>query len=138
LIVPLSHFIEKPFQNWTRDAASVIGAVILYVDYTVPVDRLRAKAEALTRASPLWDKRVFNLQVTDATEQSLQVRVLVSADNAGRAWDLRCEIREKLTAFLRDECPEALPRRRTEVASLPDPSERDVVAQPRAHARASP
>jgi small-conductance mechanosensitive channel len=116
LIVPLAHFIEKPFQNWTRDSASVIGAVFLYVDYTAPVDRIRARAEELVRASPLWDKRVFNLQVWEATEQTLQLRILMSADGAGANADLRAEIREKVVAFLRDALPEALPRKRPEMA----------------------
>jgi len=26
MVVPLSYFIERPFQNWTRDAASLIGS----------------------------------------------------------------------------------------------------------------
>jgi small-conductance mechanosensitive channel len=112
LVMPLSYFIEKPFQNWSRESASIIGTVFLHVDHSAPVDRIRVKAEELVRASPLWDKQVFNLQVWEALEQTLQLRVLVSSATAGANADLRAEIREKLVAFLRDTLPDALPRRR--------------------------
>lgn len=112
LVVPLSYFLEKPFQNWTRESASLIGTAMLYVDYAAPVDRLRAKLEEIAKASPLWDGRVVNLAVTDLRERVMEIRCLVSARNAGKAFDLRCEVREKMIAFLRDELPQALPRDR--------------------------
>nr|WP_238858132.1 mechanosensitive ion channel domain-containing protein [Faunimonas pinastri] len=118
LIVPLSYFIQKPFQNWTREGAAVIGTVLLRVDYTVPVDRIREKLTEIVEASSLWDKKVVNLQVTDAGEQSLELRCLVSARNSPTVWDLRCLVREKMIAFLQGEFPSALPRRRTEVYPL--------------------
>ncbi len=115
LIVPLSYFIQNPFQNWTRESASLIGSVYLYVDYSVPVDRLREKLKEVAASSPLWDGQVVTLQVVDATERTIQLRCLVSARNGGQAWDLRCLVREKLVAFLRDEYPHALPRWRGEI-----------------------
>lgn len=115
LVVPLTYFIEKPFQNWTRENASLIGSVMLHVDHTAPVERVRAKLEEIARQSRLWDGRVVNLQVTDARERSLELRALVSARNAPATWDLRCEVREKLIAFLRDELPWALPRERLDL-----------------------
>ena len=121
LIVPLTYFIEKPFQNWTHESADLLGSVILHVDYTVPVDRLRERLNAITKASRLWDGKVSVLQVTDAPEQMVELRALVSARNSGDAWDLRCEVREKLIAFLQAEYPDALPRRRSQVVgTLPD------------------
>ncbi|HVX92433.1 MAG TPA: mechanosensitive ion channel family protein [Xanthobacteraceae bacterium] len=115
MIVPLSYFIEKPFQNWTRESSALIGTVLLHVDYTVPVVRVREKLEEIVRASRLWDGKVVNLQVTDATERTVELRALVSAANSGAAWDLRCEVREKLVAFLQAEYPQALPRARAAV-----------------------
>lgn len=115
LIVPLSYFIEQPFQNWTRETASLIGTVLIYLDHTAPVDRIRAKAEEIARASPLWDGQVFNLAVTDFREEVMEVRILVSARNAGRAFDLRCEMREKLVAHIQAAHPTALPRTRAEL-----------------------
>lgn len=114
LIVPLSYFFDNPFENWTRASASLIGSVMLYVDYTVPVDAVRARLKEIAQASPLWDGQVLNLQVTDAREETVELRALVSARDSGTAFDLRCEVREKLIAFLRDSHPGALPRRRTE------------------------
>jgi small-conductance mechanosensitive channel len=119
LIVPLSYFIEKPFQNWTRDTAAIIGSVFIHADYTVPVDRVRAKLEEIAKASPLWDGRVVNLQVTDAKPGTVELRALVSARTSPAAWDLRCEVREKLIAFLQQEHPGALPRQRAEVELAP-------------------
>ncbi|MET0640660.1 MAG: mechanosensitive ion channel domain-containing protein [Hyphomicrobium sp.] len=115
LVVPLSYFIEKPFQNWTRENASIIGTVLIHTDYSVPVERVRRKLNDVAKASPLWDGQVVNLQVTDATEGTLELRALVSARTSPAAWDLRCEVREKLIAFLQDELPEALPRVRASI-----------------------
>ncbi|PZU53650.1 MAG: mechanosensitive ion channel protein MscS [Brevundimonas sp.] len=114
MVLPLSYFITTPFQNWTRENARLIGSAFFYVDYEAPIDRLRAAFEGIVRASRHWDGDVQVMQVTDITERVLQVRCLASARNAGIAFDLRCEIREKLMAFMRDECREALPRDRVE------------------------
>jgi small-conductance mechanosensitive channel len=113
-IVPLSYLFQNPFTNWTRASSSIIGTVLIYADYTLPMDAVRARATAIVQASPLWDGKVVNVQVSDAREQVMEVRVLASAVDSPRAWDLRCEIREKLIAYIRDNFPEALPRIRRE------------------------
>jgi small-conductance mechanosensitive channel len=112
MVVPLSYFIEKPFQNWTRDTASLIGVIALHVDYRADVPRIRRWLEGAVREAELWDGAVVNLQVIDADSRTIELRALVSARNAPQSWDLRCEMREKLIAFIRDEMPEALPRER--------------------------
>ncbi|WP_314945790.1 mechanosensitive ion channel family protein [Bradyrhizobium cosmicum] len=112
MVVPLSYFIEKPFQNWTRDTASLIGVIALHVDYRADVPRIRRWLEEAVKESQLWDGAVVNLQVIDADSRTIELRALVSARNAPQSWDLRCEIREKLVAFIRDEMPDALPRER--------------------------
>jgi small-conductance mechanosensitive channel len=112
LVLPISHFFERPFQNWTRGSPQIVGTVFLYVDYAAPVDDIRRECERVVRASPLWDGQVFALQVTDATERALQLRAIMSARNAPQAWDLRCEVREKLADYIRREHPAALPRLR--------------------------
>lgn len=124
LIVPLSRFMEQPFQNWTRESSNLIGAVLLFVDYATPVDAVRKQLETIVRQSKLWDGNVVNLQVVEATDRAMQLRALVSARNSGEAWDLRCEVREKLIAFLQAEMPQALPRSRLDVAA--EPRRRDV------------
>ena len=121
MVLPLSYFITTPFQNWTRENARLIGSAFFYVDYEAPIDRLRAAFEQIVRASKHWDGDVQVMQVTDITERVLQVRCLASARNAGVAFDLRCEIREKLMGFMRDHCREALPRDRLEWGGA-DPS----------------
>jgi small-conductance mechanosensitive channel len=117
LIVPLGYFIEKPFQNWTRDSTNLVGTVVLYVDFTAPVDAIRAKFDEIVKASPLWDGSLVKLQVTDAKEGSIELRALVSARSSADAFDLRCEIREKLIAFLQQDYPGALPRARQQTLS---------------------
>ena len=112
MVVPLSYFIQKPFQNWTRDTASLIGVIALHVDYRADVPRIRRWLEDAVKQSKLWDGAVVNLQVIDADSRTIELRALVSARNAPQSWDLRCEIREKLVAFIREEMPEALPRER--------------------------
>ena len=117
LIVPLSYFVEQPFQNWTRESASIIGTVFWQVDYTVPIERMREKLQEFVEASPRWDRRVCNLQVVDATEQGLKMRGLMSSRNSPINWDLRCEIREKMIVWLQQDYPTALPRFRAEMVS---------------------
>ena len=112
MILPISYFLEKPFQNWTHNSAALIGSVFFFLDYRVPVERLRSKLLEIVKDSPLWDGKVVNLQVSDVMEHTVQLRMLVSARNAPQTWDLRCEVREKMLAFLQTECPEALPRTR--------------------------
>lgn len=115
MVVPLSYFLDRPFQNWTRQSSDLIGSVMLWVDYTVPVACIRDKLEELVKTSTLWDGQVVNLQVVDSSERALQLRALVSARTSPEAWDLRCEIREKLIAFLQDQYPAALPKQRAEL-----------------------
>jgi len=117
LVVPVSYFLEKPFQNWTRESASIIGTVFWQVDYTVPIERMREKLQEFVEASPRWDRRVCNLQVVDATEQGLKMRGLMSSRNSPINWDLRCEIREKMIVWLQQDYPTALPRFRAEMVS---------------------
>jgi len=115
MVVPLSYFIEHVFQNWTREDSALIGTVMFYADYTAPVAAMRAKLEEIVKASPLWDGKVVNMQVTDFRNDTMEVRMLMSAGTAGRVFDLRCAVREQMIAWLQQEHPHALPRRRAEI-----------------------
>lgn len=109
LILPITYFVETPFQNWTRNESSITGAVMLHLDYTVPIEQLRAKAQEIVEADPLWDKQVFAVQIVETLPTCLQVRVLVSAHDAPSTFDLRCTVREKLISYLQAEFPHSLP-----------------------------
>ena len=115
LIVPLTYFIEKPFQNWTRENSALIGVALLYVDYRAPVGIIRDKLSDIAKESAAWDGQVVNLQVTDCRQETMELRCLVSAASAGKAFELRCEVRETLVDILQRDHPEALPRRRGEL-----------------------
>ena len=137
LVVPITYFIEQPFQNWTRSSAEILGTVFLYVDYTVPLDAVRAELTRLLETSRYWDGKVNVLQVTDAKEHTLEIRALASAADASLAWDLRCEIREKLVAFIQRNYPASLPRLRASFDSRPpdsEPAPGTPVAVPRGQA----
>lgn len=127
LVVPLGVFIEQPFQNWTRESASIIGAVTWNLDYRAPVEAMRAKLDEIVKPSQLWDGEVCGLQVTEAEASTIQVRAIVSTRNAGDAWDLRCLIREAMITWLNETHPEALPRIRAE-AELNSPAPNDAPA----------
>ncbi len=114
LVVPINYFLEHSFQNWTKSSAELIGAIFIYVDYGIPVDELRRELEKIVNASPLWDKRVANIQVTNATEKTMEIRALVSAENSSKTWELRCLVREKLIDFIQQNYPDKLPRLRLE------------------------
>lgn len=122
LIIPLQWFIENPFENWTRTGANLLGTVFIYVDYTMPVDAIRVEAKRLVEAAPEWDQRVFAVQVTDTTDRSMQVRILVSASNSGKAFDLRCKVREGILAFVAREYPQCLPQVRSPVPERAEPA----------------
>jgi len=112
LIVPVNYFIEKPFQNWTRQTAEIIGSVHIYVDYGFPIDKLRTFMDESLKRNPHWDGQVKVLQVTDCTEKSMELRALASAKDSSSAWDLRVLLREEMIEFIRLNHPEYLPRTR--------------------------
>lgn len=114
LIVPITYFTEKPFENWTRTSADIIGTVFLYMDYSVPVENIRQELTRLLESSQLWDGRVNKVHVTDSKERTVEVRALMSARNSSDAFDLRCLVREQLIAYLQTNYPQSLPRVRLE------------------------
>lgn len=117
LVLPTTYFLEKPFQNWTRTTADIIGSVFIYTDYTISFDALRKELTRLLESSELWDKKVNVLQVTDSKETTLEIRILVSAKNSPTAWDLRVFIREKMIEFIQKNYPESLPKTRVTLNS---------------------
>lgn len=118
LIVPLSRFIEEPFENWTLENSNLLGTVFLHTDYTVPVDAMRAELHRILQGSNLWDGNVWGMQVTNSTEKTMELRALMSASNASDAFDLRCLVREKLIAFLQQNYPESLSRTRVDIKGV--------------------
>jgi hypothetical protein len=134
LVVPLSYFIERPFQNWTRQTADLLGTVFVYVDYTIPVDAVRRELHRILQSSGMWDGKAWNLQVVDATERTVQMRCLMSAPDASSAWDLRCHVREQLIAYIQERYPDSLPRTRaaieSDVALARRPQEMDQAPRP--------
>jgi small-conductance mechanosensitive channel len=117
LVLPLSYFIEKPFQNWTRVSASLMGSVFFWTDYTLPVVELRRTVKEVVESCQDWDKRFWNLQVTDTTERTMQLRVLATAADSGKAWNLRCEIREKIIDMIQRKYPQSLPKIRGDLGN---------------------
>ena len=112
LILPITYFIEKPFQNWTRSSSNILGTVFFWVDFDADIESLRQLFLKVVEANPLWDRAAANLQITDASESGLQVRCLVSAADAGRLWDLRCQVREALFTAIRASGKPIWPQRR--------------------------
>lgn len=119
LVLPISYFIEKPFQNWTRTSAGIIGTVELYADYTLPIDPLREHLVALLETTPLWDKKVQVVQVTDCDKDVIKIRILVSAASSPTAFDLRCLVRERMISFIQDKYPQCLPQTRALIDTKP-------------------
>ncbi|MGK2913778.1 MAG: mechanosensitive ion channel family protein [Porticoccaceae bacterium] len=136
LIVPFAHFISRPFQNWTRRSAAILSTVFIHADYTLPVQALRDELLRICESTDLWDHRVCNLQVTDAGEQTLQLRALISAANSTQAGDLVVCVRERLVEFLQREHPGCLPRSRIDVVDYR--GTKPPLPQPDAHAKAQP
>lgn len=109
LILPITYFVDTPFQNWTRNDSNLIGIVLLYLDYRTPVDQLRAKFTELVHHHPNWDGEVCELHVTDTQMQQMVVRATMSVGSPTESFALRSYVRENLIAWLRDNHPESLP-----------------------------
>ncbi|WP_044100640.1 mechanosensitive ion channel family protein, partial [Xanthomonas citri] len=124
MVVPLTWWIENPFQNWTRSSADLLGTAFLWLDYRTPIAAVRAELERICHSEPLWDGRVCVTQITDTSDNTIQVRLLVSARNSGDAFDLRCLVRERMIDFLTREHTYALPRLRAEIATQERPPSR--------------
>ncbi|MCA1761866.1 MAG: mechanosensitive ion channel family protein [Cryomorphaceae bacterium] len=130
MVLPTTYFLEKPFQNWTRTSADIIGSVFIHTDYTIPFKALRDELSRILETTDLWDGKVQVLQVTDAREHTVEIRILVSAKNSPTNWDLRVYVREKMIEYIQKKFPECLPRTRVALESPggdnrdnhPDPS----------------
>jgi small-conductance mechanosensitive channel len=118
VILPISYFIQTPFENWTRRNTDLLAYVYLYLDYTMPIEPLRLELTRILTSSSRWDKKVNVLQISDASEHAIQVRALMSAANADLSWDLRCEVRERLLEFVQKNYPQYLPRHRNELPGI--------------------
>lgn len=113
ITMPVSYFTSKPFENWSRGATQLTGTVYLQLDHTAPIAEMRAKTEQLIRNSDYWDGRRWSLMVTDTTPSTIEVRASMTARTPDDVWMLRCEVREALITWLREEHSYALPRIRT-------------------------
>jgi small-conductance mechanosensitive channel len=122
MILPITYFVEKPFQNWSRVSTELLGTVILYLDYQVPLGELRKELKRLVENHPKWDRKVCGLQVTDTKQSTIEVRALVSSTDPGKVFDLRCDVREGLIEFLRRNHPQSLPR----VRNVTEPSGEEI------------
>jgi small-conductance mechanosensitive channel len=112
LIVPLSFFIENPIENWTRTSAQILGSSFLYVDYSVPVEELRQELNRVVDKDPNWDRQVLGLQVTNLSEKTMELRCLMSSSDSSKNFDLRCNVREAMVAYIQQHYPEAFPTTR--------------------------
>jgi small-conductance mechanosensitive channel len=118
LVVPITQFLERPFQNWTRSSSDILGSVFIYVDYTIPVSEIRKQLKEIVEQAPQWDGKVCVLHVTNAKEHTVELRALLSASDSPKAWELRCYVREKLIEFIQEKYPDSLPKLRTNFGQL--------------------
>ena len=133
LIIPLQWFIENPFANWTHTTSQIIGTVFVWVDFSTPLEPLRAELTRILKDAKEWDGQVSVLQVTDWNTSAVQLRALCSAPDSGRSWDLCCKVREGLLSYLQREHPDSLPRLRiadtpTAAPAPPAPSAKAVTS----------
>jgi small-conductance mechanosensitive channel len=119
LVLPTTYFIEKPFQNWTRNSSDILGTVYIYTDFDLPIDKLREELTRLLNATDLWDRKVNIIQVTNMTERTMELRALTSAKDSPTAWDLRVYVRENLLKYIKENFPDSLPRTRLEIKEGP-------------------
>jgi len=112
LILPTDYFTNKGLQNLTHTSPELLGTIFLYVDYTLPTEKVRDKFNQFIQESPFWNKKTAVLQVTDMKQNAMELRAVVSAENASLLWNLRCELREKLIKFITEHHADCLPTNR--------------------------
>lgn len=110
LVVPINYFIDKPFENWSREGDSLRSSLHFYLDYMTPIEPIREELAKILAASAFWDKKACKLQVSDLTERAVQLRIQVSAANADDLSDLRAEVREKILEYIRTQFPDHFPK----------------------------
>ncbi|MFC3025252.1 mechanosensitive ion channel family protein [Vibrio zhugei] len=115
LVLPITYFTENAFQNWTRNTAQILGAVNLYVDYSMPLEPLRQYFDEVLEGTEMWDKSAKAFQVTDCSEKTMTIRLLMTAKNSPMAWDLRCYVREAMIGYIQEHYPHSFPRVRAEI-----------------------
>ncbi|MGB0131968.1 mechanosensitive ion channel family protein [Chlorobium sp.] len=115
MIAPITWFIDRPFENWSRNSTALLGTVYLYTDYNVPPDEIRRELERIVASTPLWDGRVVKMHVTNTTDKSVEIRALVSGRNSADVWELRSFVREQLVSFIGKDYPGGLPKMRMEM-----------------------
>jgi small-conductance mechanosensitive channel len=135
LVVPTTYFLEKPFENWTKHTADLLGTVLVYLDPSARLERLRAEFERRVAQHPNWDGKVAKVQVTDASVEAKEVRLLMSAANASLLFDLRCDMREAMLDWLAEHQPESFPRTRLSAAAVEDERGNEVRETASAQAR---
>jgi small-conductance mechanosensitive channel len=114
MVVPITYFMEQPFQNWNKGDPKQLGAVMLEVDFGADLEVFRAALREVL-AGPgkdLWDGETQGIVITDAKERTMTLRALVGAKRFSVSWDLRCLVRERLIRVLQEH-PDWLPRLRT-------------------------
>lgn len=114
VIVPLKYFINHPVQNWSKHSSHLIKPIYLYVDYPTDVERIRQTFADMLKNDEDWDEETEpTVQVTDMSDETMEVRALCSAKDPSTAWTLHCRLREQLVAYVRDlESGRYLPRQR--------------------------
>ncbi|WP_406115492.1 mechanosensitive ion channel family protein [Kitasatospora purpeofusca] len=110
IVMPMSYFVGRPFENWSRRTSRITGTALLHLDHHTPVGKLREEFDAFLSGDPLWDGEGSALQVVDTTPTTIVVRALATAANAEDAFELRCRLREHLIGYLVENHPYALPR----------------------------
>ena len=100
--------------SWLPDWAISVALIVALVLAAWWLHALVFKV--LTRA--VSEQSLLRRSLVSRTEgpARLAAIMLASASNSGRAFELRCEIREKMIAFVQQRYPDALPRVRTDLS----------------------
>lgn len=116
LVLPINYLLEKPYQNWSHPTSDLLGTIFIYVDYNANLEAIRTELGKILQSTPLWDKKFYNLQLTELKEHTMELRILLSAKDAGDLWNLRCYVREKIIQYIREQFPHILPKIQTQIS----------------------
>jgi len=119
IVTPLKSVISNSFENWSMRGSKQIRSIDIYTDYRINIQKVREKFEELLKESSSWDEQVSpSVQGIESTEKAIKIRALCSAKDPFIAWDLQCELREKLIDYI-CELEEGLGLSKTRIALEP-------------------
>ncbi|MCC5883823.1 MAG: mechanosensitive ion channel [Halomonas sp.] len=111
LIVPVTYFVSKPFENLSIKNAKMYRQLELVLHLSADVQVIREKFEEFAKEEEnVVEHHKLCCYVTGQTEKAQTVTCYLMASDPFAGWIAEMQIRERLMTFIRNNHPEWWPR----------------------------